>query len=232
MSIRVIAFDAVHTLIHPMADAIGVYESYAKKYLPDLQIGTIGQHFKIAYGVEEYSDRDNHWRTDENREFQRWRKIVHRTMPGLPNDAWDELYQHFAKPNSWTILPEVNDVLCHLRERYRLVVASNFDARLHNALLCDGLLADSISQVFISAEMGIRKPAVEFYHIMCHDLQCRADQVMMVGDDLINDFVGASAAGLASILYDPHCRYADQSPRITTLTELVELMPIYDADHP
>ena len=99
MGIRVIAFDAVHTLIHPSPDAISVYEAFAKNYLPDLPTESIGKRFRQAFAIQERFDESIlKWRTDEDRERERWHSIISHTLPGLPDRARDELYQHFAEP--------------------------------------------------------------------------------------------------------------------------------------
>lgn len=233
MSIRVIVFDAVHTLIHPSPDAISVYEMMATKYLPELFIDSIPKRFRTAYAIEErYDEMVLHWRTDEDRERQRWHNIIQHTLPGLPEVARDELYQLFADPQNWVMLPEVGDMLHQLSQHYKIVVASNFDARLKNALMCDPVSSAVISDVFISAKLGYRKPSLMFFSLMQQKLQCKAGEIMMVGDDLKNDFEAASAAGMVSVLYDPTSKYPIKKPRITSLAELIELMPTFDADHP
>ena len=133
---------------------------------------------------------------------------------------------------SWAIFPDVGQVLNTLAQHYRLVIASNFDARLHTAMLCNQTFSDTISHIFISSEIGYRKPSIMYYNLIQKQLQCPADQIMMVGDDLINDYNGASASGMVSILYDPKSKYSTIKPSISRLSELIELMPIYDADRP
>ena len=233
MTIRVIAFDAVHTLIHPCPEAMSVYESMATKYLPELVQGSIARRFHVSYGIQErFDEMVLNWRTDEDRERQRWHSIINHTLPGLPDIARDELYQHFAHPRNWALLPEVGDILYKLSQHYKIVVASNFDARLQTALMCDPVLSEVISDVFISAKLGHRKPSLTFFSLMQEKLQCKAAEIMMIGDDLNNDFRAASAAGMVSVLYDPKSKYPSKKPRIASLTELADLMPTYDAGRP
>jgi putative hydrolase of the HAD superfamily len=46
--------------------------------------------------------------------------------------------------------------------------------------------------------------------------------VLFVGDDLGNDYEGATAAGLPALLLDPQGRYPHVPHRIASLAELVE----------
>ena len=230
--IQVIAFDAVFTLIHPEPDALDVYQYYAEKYQLNLPSQPLAQRFRQAYQYQERYDQANGWHTDENRERQRWHNIIAHTLPGLPDGGRDKLYHHFAQPTSWTIDPSITDLLDDLGQHYTLVVASNFDHRLHSALQCSPILTANMSHTFLSSEIGHRKPSANFYDAMVKQLQCQADEVVMVGDDPGNDYSGAEYAGLQSILYDPLSRYETIPSRIRSLLELRNLMPAYNGDHP
>src|SRR5262249_28243110 len=97
---------------------------------------------------------------------------------------------------------------------------SNYDRRLYSVAAG---LADlrRIEHVVISADVGWRKPAAEFFAALCRKLGRRPDEILFVGDDPTNDYAGAQAAGLRAVLYDPRNRHPDCPARIETLTELL-----------
>jgi putative hydrolase of the HAD superfamily len=152
-------------------------------------------------GVSGEWDASGRLRTDERHETKRWRRIVGRVFDdvGDPEACFAELYEHFARPDSWRCFPEVGTTLAALRlAGFRLAIASNFDRRLES--VCDGLpeLAPIECRV-ISSIVGHRKPSAHFYRALVQRTGVDAGSVLMVGDDYENDVVGATRAGLQAI---------------------------------
>ena len=80
-----------------------------------------------------------------------------------------------------------------------------------------------IQHVIISAEVGWRKPAAEFFAAVCRNLGLPGDQILVVGDDLVNDVQGAQTAGLRAIWFNRAGSNASTSPiSITQLADLVK----------
>lgn len=67
-----------------------------------------------------------------------------------------------------------------------------------------------VGPIVVSSEVGWRKPAAEFFHAIRQEARMVPEKILFVGDDPINDYDGARAAGLAAVLYDPRgaCRDA------------------------
>jgi putative hydrolase of the HAD superfamily len=140
-------------------------------------------------------------RTNEDYEQEFWRAVVQDVLPDVQDlDAcFAELFEHFARPDSWRCFPDVAPTLSDLERRgYRVVLASNFDARLHR--VCDGLaeLRDVRCRV-ISSQVGYRKTHRGFYLAVAAAAECAPSELLMVGDDLVNDVESARAAGLAAV---------------------------------
>jgi putative hydrolase of the HAD superfamily len=64
-------------------------------------------------------------------------------------------------------------------------------------------LADHIDRVFCFANVGYRKPSLEFYISILDAIGALPSQTVMVGDSLETDVRGARAAGLSGIWYNP-----------------------------
>jgi putative hydrolase of the HAD superfamily len=90
--------------------------------------------------------------------------------------------------------------LTELRERgLRLVVASNWDCSLPDALGDAGLL-ELVDGVVSSAEAGVRKPDARLFVLALERAGVAAERAVHVGDSPANDVAGAAAAGIRAVL--------------------------------
>lgn len=227
--IRAVFFDAVGTLLFPTPGALLVYSHVARRLGLDLSHTALRERFVAAYRAEEEADRAAGWVTSEAREVARWRRIVTETLSGVryPDACFEELFEHFARPSAWTVNADAAAVLPALRDRGLILgLASNYDARLESVLAGHPELAPLRERVVISAAVGFRKPAAEFFREVVRAAGCDPREVLLVGDDLGNDYEGATAAGMEAVLLVPP-RTADDPPPpverwITSLGALLE----------
>jgi len=102
----------------------------------------------------------------------------------------------------------------------RLAVLSNWDNSLHRVIESHGL-SEYFEVVIASLEEGVEKPEPLIFEILLERLGCRADQVLHVGDNPLDDFQGARGAGLHGRIIDR----SSPSPEgiyISSLTDLLE----------
>jgi len=221
--IQAVVFDAVGTLIHPEPPAPLVYATVGARFGSTLSPQTIAERFAAAFQREEEVDRAIGLRTSEDREQERWRRIVASVLDEVtdPEECFRELYLHFSRPGAWRCEPEAIATLEQLPDHgYTLGLAANFDTRLKNVLAGFPMLW-TIAQVVISSEIGWRKPAPAFFARVCQELALPAEQVLYVGDDLDNDYGAAGAAGLRAVLFDPENRAPANVTRIGRLADLL-----------
>jgi putative hydrolase of the HAD superfamily len=221
--IRAVFFDAVGTLLFPNPAAPVVYAGVARRAGITLDPSTVCERFVEAYRTQELIDKAAVWITSEERERDRWRIIVATTLRGVadPEACYRELFEHFAKPDAWRVAPDVAQLLGTLLERgVRIGLGSNYDARLWSVL--DGFpeLAPLRECVVVSAAVGYRKPSHEFFREVVRVASCQVGQILFVGDDIENDYTGATAAGLKAILLDSGNRHPGLVNRIKELKEL------------
>jgi putative hydrolase of the HAD superfamily len=98
------------------------------------------------------------------------------------------------------------EALTGLAPRHRLVVATNAadsGADLVLAALARVGLDGFFAAVFSSCEVGADKPSRLFYDTMLQRLACAPHEVAMVGDNYANDVLGARAAGLRAVWFNP-----------------------------
>ncbi|MGL6073209.1 MAG: HAD-IA family hydrolase [Fimbriiglobus sp.] len=200
---KAVLFDAVGTVIHPTNGAPGMYVAAAKKYGLDLDETAVLKAFRESYLAEEAIDRANGWLVSEAREVERWRNIVSHSLPGTPPECFDDLYHHFAQPHAWYCPPDLSTTLQTLAARgVVLGLASNYDSRLKTVIAGHPELR-MLPHVFISSQVGHRKPSQAFFQHVTQTIEIDPADILFVGDDLENDYHGASKFGMQAVLYDP-----------------------------
>jgi putative hydrolase of the HAD superfamily len=223
--VRAVVFDGVGTLIHPHPPAPIVYADIGKSFGSKLTVQAIADRFQTAFKQEEEIDRVNENRTSELREIERWRRIVSVVLDDVEDTeaCFQQLFEHFARSESWSCDPDAGEVLEFLAgQGYRLGIASNYDRRLRSVIA--GLPSlQLLRHQIISSEVGWRKPALQFFAALCGTLGVQPQQSLYIGDDPVNDFAGATAAGLQALVFDPKDRSAlPDASRIGSLKDLRE----------
>ena len=221
--IRAVFFDAVGTLLNPSPSAVTVYHRVGRELGSQMEREVIAERFRRAFAWQEELDHRQGLTTSEQREVQRWRAIVGEVLDDVarPEECFQTLYQHFARSESWAVHPDAERVLdCLAESGYRLGICSNFDHRLRDILA--GLPSlRRLRYVIVSSEVGWRKPAPGFFARLSAECGLPAEKILIVGDDLENDYWGARRAGMPALLFDPEKEDGNQvEERIDRLAEV------------
>jgi putative hydrolase of the HAD superfamily len=199
-----IAFDAVGTLMFAEPGVATAYTEIGRRYGSRQSAEQVKSQFAEAMrradelSVARFGEPG---RTSEEHERDFWQQVVSDVLPDVrgPQACFAELFEHFARPESWRCFDDVGGTVTSLEQRgYRVLIASNFDARLNR--VCDGLpsLRDVRRRV-ISSLVGYRKTHAGFYGAVVQAAECEPSEVLMIGDDFVNDVESARAAGLAAV---------------------------------
>lgn len=221
---RAVFFDAVGTLLFPEPSAPQVYAELARRAGVELAGEVIRARFIEAYRAQEAADAATGWVTSEERERDRWHRIVTETLRDVPDpDAcFRQLFDHFSRPCAWRLHPESEGVFAALRRRGVILgMGTNYDSRVWSVIDGFPVLAALRERVVVSAAVGHRKPGAGFFREVVRVAGCEPHQVLFVGDDLVNDYHGPVAAGLRAVLFDPHDRAPEVAHRIRRLDELL-----------
>jgi putative hydrolase of the HAD superfamily len=107
-----------------------------------------------------------------------------------------------------------------------LGVASNFDSRLH--AICRGLEPfTTCDNVFVSSHLGWRKPSPQFFLAIQQSLNVAPAEIVLVGDDIENDYRPALAAGWQAILLRRNqSQPLNKEPPVLTIRRLTDLAEI------
>lgn len=223
--VRGVILDAVGTVITPRPTVSAAYRLAAERQGVALDPAVVKSRFSEHFARTESDEARGPLETDEATEVRRWRRIVHGVLPEVPDPdrAFNELWEHFGQPESWTVFGDVEPAL----ERFEAAgvsfcMVSNFDARLRRVLEGLPALAGRVEPLTISSEVGYRKPHPEIFRVACARMGLSPVEVLSVGDDPKNDVHGARSAGLHAILLDRHDRHPEENPRSRRLTDVVD----------
>jgi putative hydrolase of the HAD superfamily len=220
-NVDAVLFDAVGTLIEPDPPVAVAYEAAGRRFGSSLSCDELLPRFRAAFARQERLDETELLgATDEARERRRWQAIVADVFDDVADGAglFAELWRHFAEPANWLLCPGAGECWRRLSAQgLTLGIASNFDARLE--AICRGLepLADC-RHVFVSSRLSVRKPSPVFFSAIAERLAIPPDRLLLVGDDLVNDYQAARAVGWQSILVDPASHHQVEH-RIRSLAE-------------
>jgi len=225
---RWVVFDAVGTLIEPVPRVAVAYHDVGTRLGSRLDLEEVGRRFRLAFRNSETDGFPNgpvagSMVSSDAIEEARWRWIVGEVFTDVEDRerCFRELWDHFAAHSSWRCFEDVGQAIARLRTAgFQLAVASNFDRRLHP--VCDSLPdLNPIELRLVSAEVGYRKPAPEFYAALIDRCACPPNQILMIGDSYEHDVQGPEAAGLRALHLER--RQAQSQPnQLRSLFELVE----------
>lgn len=166
-------------------------------------------HFSnFARGVESF----------EGQQRSRMRGLVGHALSNSEADAKYAVYLRLYQDH-WRLFSDVVPALSRCRSRgMSLGIVTNGDPSLQSAKIKRLGLAHRVDAVIISGETGDAKPSAAIFERACLKLACRAENALMVGNDLHADVIGAQSAGLQALLLD---RTASRRDALASLDDLV-----------
>ncbi|PSL34345.1 putative hydrolase of the HAD superfamily [Planomicrobium soli] len=122
---------------------------------------------------------------------------------GIDNPALgNQLAAYFveARKSSPFVYEETYRVLDRLKPHYQLLLLTNGSPQLQNTKLkITPEIAPYFDHVVISGAFGKGKPDPEIFHYALSKFGYAAEEVLMVGDNLLTDIIGAEQAGIRSV---------------------------------
>ena len=124
-----------------------------------------------------------------------------------------------------TLVPEALETLQSLQAKgYRLFAASNSFGHLQRSRLQHAGLLPFFEDTYISMDIGYDKPDVRFYQEALRRCGLQPHEVLMVGDSMTTDIIGAQAAGINTCFFDRRGENTGSHLAITHLSELLEFV--------
>jgi putative hydrolase of the HAD superfamily len=215
--IRAVSFDVGGTLIEPWPSVGHVYASVAARFgLAEVAPEDLNRQFGSAWKA----------RRDFNYSRDAWRELVNASFAGLapmaPSlECFDAMYDAFARPEPWRIFDDVLPTLAAGRDRgWKLAIGSNWDERLR-PLLRELKLEDYFDVIVISHDVGVTKPSRGLFDRVASELGVPAETVLHIGDGVEEDWRGAIAAGMRSLLLDRKGR-GEEPAAVRTLAAVLD----------
>lgn len=219
---KAVLLDAGGTLLQPHRPVGEIYCETARRYGGEFDPGLMEKAFREVFkSTPEIPVERAASATDY---FEWWRELVYACLDRLDAKSqaafyerrsayFQELYDVFAHPDVWEIMPDALEVIGRLKSNgYRLALVSNWDLRLRP--LMDRLdLTPHFEVMVISSEVGVEKPHPAIFHKTLEHLRLAPEEVCHVGDSPAHDEIGAREAGIDYI----HVKYPE-----LTLTRALE----------
>ena len=135
-------------------------------------------------------------------------------------------YEHNLSIGHW-FLPGAEEAVARLSRKYKLYLTSNGTASVQKGRMTSANLYRFFENVFVSQEIGVNKPAVEYFE------KCFAQipgfdktKAIIVGDSLTSDILGGQNAGIATCWVNPH--HKQGRPDIRVDYEIEDLSQLED----
>ncbi|OCH88267.1 HAD hydrolase subfamily IA REG-2-like protein [Obba rivulosa] len=205
MAIRLVLFDALHTIVTPRLPIYVQYSQTFEPYLGRLDPVQLRTSFKTALKQLQaekpvYVSGAPGW----------WGEVIKRTAlgAGADTEAVDKsleeivprLLQRFSSREGYKLFDDTLPTLQHLKKlNIRTGLISNTDARMR-AVLEDLEVLSLLDPVLLSEEEGVEKPSRELYLRACTRAGVKPEETLHVGDEMGADYYGARASGISALL--------------------------------
>jgi len=233
--IDAVFFDLVGTLIRPRHAVGHQYSAVARRHGAEVDALALEKAFHHAMRVTPGLEGEASANPAAERRW--WAGLVRNVVtacgaralarPGVFDDYFADLYEHFTTANAWALYDDTLPALDALAARgISTGLITNYDTRVYRVLDALGL-ASRLDPVSIPADTGVSKPDCRMFANALHRAGVAASHALHVGDSLGDDYHGALAAGMNALLLDRQGRYAARPDirRIGRLGELIRAVP-------
>lgn len=101
------------------------------------------------------------------------------------------------------LFPYSLEILEYLKPKYDLAIMTNGFKEVQYPKLDRSGIRDYFKHIYISEEVGYNKPDIRIFEHAIKDMNTKAENCLMVGDDFEVDIVGAAKAGMNQIYFNP-----------------------------
>jgi len=106
-------------------------------------------------------------------------------------------------------------------KKYTLHILTNGFPDVQPVKLRSGKIEKFFSNVFISDEIGYRKPQPELYAFVMQRIKARSEECLMIGDQYLTDIAGAREAGWQALWFNrENSKRYTYHPQVITLKDI------------
>lgn len=137
----------------------------------------------------------------------------------------EKLFYYFSENSQhWVLKDGIKELFIKLREKgYLISLVSNFDKRL-NQILEKLEIDELLDSKFISQEVGLEKPNVEFLKLSLKKHNIEPENIFYIGDSYCLDYLPGLKLGLNTYLLDEKEFYTTLSDRVCSLEKFNEIL--------
>lgn len=106
-------------------------------------------------------------------------------------------------PYKGLLFPHVHETLTYLKTHYQLHIITNGFSEVQRIKMTSAQLLCYFSNLFISEEIGFKKPNADIFHHAVEICHTSIDKCLMVGDNIEADLEGAAGVGMDHIFFNP-----------------------------
>ncbi len=115
-----------------------------------------------------------------------------------PPERYQELFAEFYAGDALDL--ELVNYIRSLRPRYKTAMLSNAHDDLRAYLIEHWGIEDAFDEIFVSAELGLRKPDARIYQAALKSLQVKPEEALFV-DDVLENVEAARSLGMQAVQF-------------------------------
>ncbi|KMK76178.1 HAD family hydrolase [Alkalihalobacillus pseudalcaliphilus] len=166
----------------------------------------------------------------KNYHFDTWEKSLKQV--GIVDKSYaKELAIKFRtyRMESPFLYEESLEVLERLQKDYRLLLLTNGSPQLQNTKLSiTPELKPYFEKIIISGDFGKGKPEPAIFQYALDEMNLEKDEVMMVGDNLMTDILGANRVGIRSVWLNREKKEMNEVKPNDEISDLHDLFPLLE----
>jgi putative hydrolase of the HAD superfamily len=160
------------------------------------------------------------------RKFRFYNTLSALGMPDFDLSTHLEVMYLAETPLKTKLLPGVHETLSVLQQKYTLHIITNGFEGVQEFKLVNSGIRHYFSTIVTSDSAGARKPNREIFEFSTNQINATQAEVLIIGDDLEIDILGAKAAGWDGIYFNPieNPLNDPEVKEIRSLTDLLNLL--------
>lgn len=169
----------------------------------------------------------DHYRAGKIKKYllrkERFRLLFNRY--GIKNkDLVEKVSRYYLEKYSikTALIEDAKDTLEYLSGKYKLHIISNGFYDIQRVKLINSGISRYITKLFTSDTIGFAKPDKRIFEHAVRSLNAHKQDCLMIGDDEVNDIVGAKNANIDQVFFNPRniLTSVQSTYKISSLKEL------------
>ena len=202
-----ILFDLDHTLWDTEANSdLGLTELYQVEHLNDFGIPSVAEFISIYRQINNqfWVDYSAGKITKQTLRYKRFYLcLLHFGIKDYNlSYRLSDIYSEIA-PRKTNLIPNALETLQYLAPKYNLAILTNGFSETQSVKVQSAGLEPYLKQIITAEEAGYKKPSIEIFEYALRKLNTKSTTTLMVGDNLQADILGAKAANIDQVFFNP-----------------------------